>query len=75
MGVRLSPIFNYFSMSDSDPQATFNHATKMLGGYGLAYVNVLELRAGAFDFSDLKRLFGGSYITNGGYDAQRPEKA
>ena len=75
VGVRLSPIFNYFSMSDSDPQATFNHAANMLSGYGLAYVHVVELGAGAFDFSDLKRRFGGRYIANGGYDAQRAEKA
>lgn len=75
VGVRLSPIFNYFSMSDSDPQATFNYAAKMLGRYGLAYVHVVELGAGAFDFKDLKRRFGGSYIANGGYDAERAEKA
>jgi N-ethylmaleimide reductase len=75
VGVRLSPIFNYFSMSDSDPQATFNYAAKMLSRYGLAYVHVVELGAGAFDFRDLKSHFGGSYIANGGYDAERAERA
>ncbi|MDN3219674.1 alkene reductase [Pseudomonas nunensis] len=75
VGVRLSPIFNYFSMSDRDPQATFNYAAKMLSRYGLAYIHVVELGAGAFDFRDLKRRFGGSYIANGGYDAERAEKA
>ncbi|WP_248796443.1 alkene reductase [Pseudomonas sp. MWU13-2105] len=75
VGVRLSPIFNYFSMSDSDPQATFNCAAKMLSRYGLAYIHVVELGAGPFDFKDLKRCFGGSYIANGGYDAERAEKA
>ncbi len=75
VGVRLSPIFNYFSMSDRDPQATFNYAAKMLSRYGLAYIHVVELGAGAFDFRDLKHRFGGSYIANGGYDAERAEKA
>jgi N-ethylmaleimide reductase len=71
VGVRLSPIFNYFSMSDSDPQATFNYAAKMLSRYGLAYLHVVELGAGPFDFRELKRRFGGTYIANGGYDAER----
>jgi N-ethylmaleimide reductase len=73
VGVRLSPIFNYFSMSDSDPQATFNYAAKMLSRYGLAYIHVVEVGAGSFDFRELKRRFGGTYITNGGYDAERAE--
>ncbi|TPG83193.1 alkene reductase [Pseudomonas mandelii] len=75
VGVRLSPIFNYFSMSDSDPQATFNYAAKMLSRYGLAYLHVVELGAGPFDFRELKRRFGGTYIANGGYDAERAATA
>jgi len=73
VGVRLSPIFNYFSMSDSDPQATFNYAAKMLSRYGLAYIHVVEVGTGSFDFRELKRRFGGTYIANGGYDAERAE--
>ncbi|WKW30715.1 alkene reductase [Pseudomonas viridiflava] len=75
VGVRLSPIFNYFSMSDSDPQATFNYAANMLSRYGLAYLHVVELGAGEFDFRELKRGFGGTYIANGGYDSKRAGKA
>lgn len=75
VGVRLSPIFNYFSMSDSDPRATFNYVAKMLSRYGLAYLHVVELGAGPFDFRELKRCFGGTYIANGGYDAERAETA
>ncbi|CAN7410890.1 alkene reductase [Pseudomonas sp. GL-B-26] len=71
VGVRLSPIFNYFSMSDSTPQATFNYAAKMLSRYGLAYIHVVELGEGQFDFVELKRRFGSTYIANGGYDAER----
>jgi N-ethylmaleimide reductase len=75
VGVRLSPIFNYFSMSDSDPRATFNYVAKMLSRYGLAYLHVVELGAGPFDFRELKRCFGGTYIANGGYDPERAETA
>ncbi|UFS65319.1 alkene reductase [Paracoccus denitrificans] len=32
-GVRLSPVFDAFSMSDSDPAVTFGHAADMLSGY------------------------------------------
>lgn len=70
-GIRLSPIFNGFAMSDSHPQATFNYAAELLGGYGLAYLHGMQLGAGPFDFTELKRRFGGTYIANGGYDAER----
>ncbi|MCK9800900.1 alkene reductase [Pseudomonas sp. MAFF 302030] len=71
VGVRLSPIFSYFSMSDSDPQATFNHVANMLSRYGLAYLHVVELGAEPFNFSEMKSRFDGTYIANGGYDAER----
>ncbi|UCV17824.1 alkene reductase [Ferribacterium limneticum] len=75
VGVRLSPIFNNFSMSDSNPAATFGHAAELLGQYGLAYLHVMQLGEGQFDFAELKRRFGGTYIANGGYDAARAETA
>lgn len=71
VGVRLSPNFNIFSISDSNPQATFGHAVDVLSRYGLAYLHVVELGEGQFDFVDLKSRFGGTYIANGGYDAER----
>lgn len=71
VGVRLSPIFNIFSISDSNPQATFGHAADMLGRYALAYLHVVQLGEGSFDFLALKRRYGGTYIANGGYDATR----
>lgn len=71
VGVRLSPNFNIFSMSDSHPQATFDHAAEMLGRYGLAYLHIVQLGEGPFDFAQLNRRFGGTYIANGGYDADR----
>jgi N-ethylmaleimide reductase len=47
----------------------------MLSRYGLAYLHVVELGAGPFDFRELKRCFGGTYIANGGYDSERAETA
>lgn len=75
VGVRLAPIFNGFSMSDSDPAKTFGHAAEMLGKYDLAYLHVMQLGAGSFDFVELKKKFGGTYIANGGYDAEKAEQA
>ncbi|WP_208116428.1 alkene reductase [Paraburkholderia sp. BL10I2N1] len=75
VGVRLSPIFNGFSMSDSDPAATFGYAAELLGQYGLAYLHVMQLGEGEFDFKALRQRFNGTYIANGGYDAARAESA
>lgn len=74
-GVRISPIFDGFSMSDTDPQGTFNFVADMLSQVGLAYLHVMQLGSGSFDFAELKRRFGGTYIANGGYDAERAAKA
>ncbi|HVI51222.1 MAG TPA: alkene reductase [Candidatus Sulfotelmatobacter sp.] len=75
VGVRLSPIFDGFSMSDSNPAATFGYAAEMLGRYGLAYLHAMQLGQGEFDFVAFRRRFGGTYIANGGYDADRAEAA
>ena len=75
VGVRLSPIFHMFSMTDSNPTATFGHAAEMLSRYGLAYLHGVRLGEGSFDFAALKRAFGGAYIANGGYDAVSAEAA
>lgn len=75
VGVRLAPIFNGFSMSDSHPWATFGYAAEMLGRYGLAYLHGMQLGKGEFDFVAFKRRFNGTYIANGGYDAKRAEAA
>ena len=73
VGVRLSPIFTGFAKGDSNPAATYGHAAEMLGRYGLAYLHVMQVGEGTFDFRELKRRFGGTYIANGGYDAARAE--
>ncbi|MGE1391498.1 alkene reductase [Pseudomonas aeruginosa] len=74
-GVRLSPIFDGFSMRDSDPRGTFGYVADLLSRYGLAYLHVLQYGAGEFDFVELKQRFGGTYIANGGYSAERAAQA
>lgn len=74
-GVRLSPTNPFNGMSDSDPQALFNHVAKQLSRFDLAYLHVVE-RMGRgeeenteFDFVTLRSHFNGPYIANGCYTA------
>lgn len=75
VGVRLSPLFNSHSMSDSTPSETFGYAAGMLSRFGIAYLHGMQLGEGTFDFAEFKRRFGGTYIANGGYDAKSAEQA
>jgi N-ethylmaleimide reductase len=79
VGVRLSPLGNFNSMSDSDPAKTFGYAAELLGRYGLAYLHIVEggdeSGEGAFDWAELKRRFGGVYMANGGYDRENASAA
>ena len=54
----------------------------MIAGLRLAYLHVVETDIGGqthdpevFDFGQLRGVFGGVYIANGGYDRQRAERA
>jgi N-ethylmaleimide reductase len=83
VGVRLSPLNAYNGMSDSDPAATFGHAARELGRFGLAYLHVVEpVAAGHVSVAGGERLtprlaqaFGGPVIANGGFDLERAEAA
>lgn len=75
VGVRISPIFDGFSMSDQNPAETFGYVAEMLSPYGLAYLHVMQLGAGHFDFGALRQKFKGVYLANGGYDANSAEAA
>jgi N-ethylmaleimide reductase len=73
VGVRLSPTGSFNSMSDSDPAATFGHATRELDRLGLAYLHVVEPLERVPEMPPpvaplLRSLFGGPFILNGGYD-------
>jgi N-ethylmaleimide reductase len=77
VGYKLSPQFSGYSMSDSDPVATFSFIAGELGRRGLLYLHVSEPVAGPSAPAETKRvtpiirkIFDGSLIVNGGYDAQ-----
>lgn len=79
VGVRLSPWGNFNGMADSDPASLYAHVGAELGKRGLAYIHVVEPRAdqnsdvNAIDGDApdagclLKRAFGGTIISAGGY--------
>ncbi|SEM46948.1 N-ethylmaleimide reductase [Loktanella fryxellensis] len=81
-GIRLSPLGQASDMSDSDPEAHFAEIYKMLNGYNLAYLHVVESfpgsnadPKGADLLKRLRKLYDGFYIANGGYDADSAAKA
>lgn len=83
VGYRVSPNGNSYSMSDSDPVATFMYLAEQLSALGLVYLHVLEPVAGKNVLPEsatrvtphLRKSFRGTLIVNGGYDAQFAERA
>ncbi len=77
VGVRLSPTSPFNDMSDSDPIETFSYAAELLNTFDLAYLHVLEalpghMMAGEEGLrcsSDMRTIFNGVFMVNGGYDA------
>jgi N-ethylmaleimide reductase len=77
VGVRLSPVSDYNSMSDSQPALTFGQAAKELNRLGVAFVHVVENLPEAASVTPKERVapymraaYDGMFILNGGYDAQ-----
>lgn len=80
VGVRISPLNPFNDISDSDPQALFNHVADSLSPFGLAYLHVVEGGMGGegvppFDFSALRKHFKDGYIANLGYDKAKGDAA
>lgn len=79
VGVRLSPLSSFNSMSDSNPEQTFRYASERLSEYGLAYLHGVEVPGDdpeqAFDLDVMRRAFRGLYIANGGYDYEGATRA
>jgi N-ethylmaleimide reductase len=77
VGYKLSPYFAGYSMSDSNPIATFSYIATELSKRGLLYLHVGEAVAGPMAAPAgtrratpiLRDIFGGTVIVNGGYDA------
>jgi N-ethylmaleimide reductase len=77
VGYKLSPQFAGYSMSDSDPVATFSFIAAELSRRGLLYLHVSEpvtdpaAPAEATRVTPILRgIFDGALIVNGGYDAE-----
>lgn len=74
VGVRLSPTSHYNDMEDSNPIATFSRAAELLNPLQLAYIHTMEALPGHFFATEgervtprMRKIFGGTLITNGGY--------
>lgn len=75
VGVRLSPIQPFNDMRDSDPKGTFSRVVELLNRYGLGYLHLTEMGKDApgaagphFDPLELRDIWHGVLMTNGGYD-------
>jgi N-ethylmaleimide reductase len=64
-------------MSDSDPARTFSHLVRELDRRGIAYLHVVDPAAdGAKRLTpQLRRIFDGTYIVNGGFDRAAADAA
>ena len=78
VGYKISPNGSVYSMSDSDPIGTFSYLAAELGNLGLGYLHVTEPIAGPMALPAdvpralpvLRKMFNGTLIANGGYDAR-----
>jgi N-ethylmaleimide reductase len=81
VGVRISPLGTFNDMSDANPEETFTTVVDVLNGYRSAYLHVVEdtiddaSPVKADFFRQLRSAWKGIYVANGGYDAERGERA
>jgi N-ethylmaleimide reductase len=78
VGVRISPSGEWGGVFDSNPEATFGYVAKLLDGFGLAYLHVIEPRIkgdttlheghGPVASAILRPHFSGPIIAAGGFD-------
>ncbi|HEY5818843.1 MAG TPA: alkene reductase [Mesorhizobium sp.] len=89
-GIRLSPVTPANDASDPDPQPLFDYVAGRLGGYGLAYVHVIEGATGGprdfvqgaepFDYAAFQAAYRtgggkGAWLVNNGYTKELAEDA
>jgi N-ethylmaleimide reductase len=78
VGYKISPNGSFNSMSDSDPIRTFSYLATELDHFRLGYLHVSEAIAGPMAAPTevprvqpvLRKMFNGTLIANGGYDAR-----
>lgn len=82
VGYRISPHFQRYSMSDSNPIKTFSYLAKELNDLKLGYLHMIEHVGGPMVVAPQKRfasyireIFKGTFILNGGYDATKGNEA
>ena len=74
-GLRLSPVSPANGISDSNPQALFNHVIEALEKRHPVYIHVIEGATGGprdvapdFSFEELRKRYSGAWMVNNGYD-------
>ena len=82
VGYRISPHFQRHSMSDSNPRETFSYFAKELSNLKLGYLHMIErvwapmLVAPEVRFASvIRKIFKGTFMLNGGYDAEKGNDA
>jgi N-ethylmaleimide reductase len=82
VGYRISPHFQRYSMSDSNPRETYSYLAKELNNLELGYLHMIERVAEPLIVpleeryaSTIRQIFGGTLILNGGYDAKKGNDA
>jgi N-ethylmaleimide reductase len=82
VGYRISPHFQRYSMSDSNPRETFSYIAEELNDLKLGYIHMIE-RVGEPMLippeerfaSVIREIFNGTFMLNGGYDAKKGNEA
>jgi N-ethylmaleimide reductase len=79
VGVRISPLGTFNDMGDANPEETYACVVDLLSGHRPTYLHVVEdpipVDRKAGFFRRLRSAWKGIYVANGGYDAERGERA
>jgi N-ethylmaleimide reductase len=74
VGIKISPYFSGYSMSDSNPMETYSYLSRELNSLNIAYLHTVENAASVGNVQPLapmlRKNFHGTLILNGGYDLQ-----
>ena len=79
VGLRISPLNSFNSMSDSNPVAVASHLAEELNSRDLAYLHVM--RADLFQqqkgdvLTPIRKIYKGTLVSNMGYDAKEANEA
>ncbi|MGB6222025.1 alkene reductase [Haloferula sp.] len=74
VGVHLAPRGDEHDMGDSDPRALFTHVARELGSRSIGYISAREHHETPPLGPEMKKVFGGPFIANHGFDQASAEK-